>query len=421
MKIISITTIKNEADIIESFVRYHLNIVDLMIVLDNGSTDDTLNILNKLVDEKLPVVVLIDEDKFFEPFIKYNYLLNIALNKYSADIICPLDCDEFITCEEGNPRHLIEEIPENSYLKLKWRTFVPTIKDDQNIKFIPSRITHIRDEKFENDFKVIITKDLVRKFNIKLSIGNHDVDVSNRFKNKINCIEHSKLNIAHFPLRSINQTKSKILLGYPNTLSRINVVKGTSFHYEVMFEKIKDNEELSMDDVFKLAKQYSLDFNKIPSKYEDSSLINIKYKPINLSFCKMIDIKYSFKESPLNNLLENYIYFAKEINKFKNDLSKANELIVTLDDINEKFESYVTTLKEDVKIIKEENFKLKNDICQLEDKYNDALERNKVLTKTKTQLMEDMVKLEKINSNQQNEINLLKNKTLKNYIIDLIK
>ena len=258
MKIISITTIKNEADIIESFVRYHLNIVDLMIVLDNGSTDDTLNILNKLVDEKLPVVVLIDEDKFFEPFIKYNYLLNIALNKYSADIICPLDCDEFITCEEGNPRHLIEEIPENSYFKLKWRTFVPTIKDDQNIKFIPSRITHIRDEKFENDFKVIITKDLVRKFNIKLSIGNHDVDVSNRFKNKINCIEHSKLNIAHFPLRSINQTKSKILLGYPNTLSRINVVKGTSFHYEVMFEKIKDNEELSMDDVFKLARYCSL-------------------------------------------------------------------------------------------------------------------------------------------------------------------
>ena len=28
MKIVTITTIKNEADIIESFIRYHLNIVD---------------------------------------------------------------------------------------------------------------------------------------------------------------------------------------------------------------------------------------------------------------------------------------------------------------------------------------------------------------------------------------------------------
>ena len=44
MKIVTITTIKNEADIIESFIRYHLNIVDEMIILNNGSTDDTNNI-----------------------------------------------------------------------------------------------------------------------------------------------------------------------------------------------------------------------------------------------------------------------------------------------------------------------------------------------------------------------------------------
>ena len=104
MKIISITTIKNESDIIESFVRYHLNIMDLMIILDNGSTDDTLDILIQLKNEGLPIVVIIDEDKYFEPYIKYNYLLDVALNEYSADIICPLDCDEFIICDEGNPR-----------------------------------------------------------------------------------------------------------------------------------------------------------------------------------------------------------------------------------------------------------------------------------------------------------------------------
>ena len=107
MKIISITTIKNEADIIESFVRYHVNIMDLMIILDNGSTDDTLNIINNLKKENLPIVVLIDKDKYFEPFIKYNYLLDIALNEYSADIVCPLDCDEFIICQNGNPRRII--------------------------------------------------------------------------------------------------------------------------------------------------------------------------------------------------------------------------------------------------------------------------------------------------------------------------
>lgn len=449
MKIISITTIKNEADIIESFVRYHSNIMDLMIILDNGSTDDTLDILNKLKQEGLPIVVINDEDRYFEPFIKYNYLLDVALNEYSADIICPLDCDEFIVCDDANPRKLIENISHDSYLKLKWRTYVPTSYDDENIKFIPSRITHVRDEKLETNYKVIITKELVDRFDVKLSIGNHDIDVEEELKDKIKCIDDVGLNIAHFPLRSINQTKSKVLLGYPNTLSRNTVVKGTSFHYEVMFNKIKNNEHLSTEDVTRLAKQYSLDFKKIPSKYEDDNLITIKEKPMDLSFCDVLEVKYHFNESPLNNLLENYIYFAKEINAFKNKLGRTEreldhlkddsqkkifELrkireenknqsgeINRLEDINEKLEVYGNKLKEDNLRLKDDNSNLKKDISQFNDKFDEMLERNMILTKTKTQLLGQIDELKETNSNQQDEINQLKNKNLKDYVKDLIR
>ena len=449
MKIISITTIKNEADIIESFVRYHLNIVDLMIILDNGSTDDTLDILNQLKKEDLPIVVINDEDRYFEPFIKYNYLLDVALNEYSADIICPLDCDEFIVCDEGNPRDLIEKISSNSYYVLKWRTYVPTFTDNENIKFIPSRITHVRDEKLETNYKVIVTKELVDNFDIKLSIGNHDIDVDEEFEDKIKCIESAELNIAHFPLRSINQTKSKVLVGYPNTLSRNTVVKGTSFHYEIMFNKIKNNEDFSIEDVTKLAKQYSLDFNKIPSKYEEDNFIYIKKMPINLSFCTNLEVKYPFNESPLNNLLDNYIYFAKEINIFKNKLSKTereltfikddsqkkifelrkirsenkdkSDEIVRLEDINEKLEAYGGKLKEFNSKLKDENSNLKMDIDKLNEEFDEVINRNVILTKTKTQLFEEIEELKEIISNQQNEINRLKNKKLKDYVKDMIK
>lgn len=40
-KIIVVSMAKNEADIIESFVRYHMTFVDGMIILDHNSDDNT--------------------------------------------------------------------------------------------------------------------------------------------------------------------------------------------------------------------------------------------------------------------------------------------------------------------------------------------------------------------------------------------
>ena len=46
MKIYSISRIKNEEDIIESFIRYHLNFLDGMIIIEDYSNDETYNILH---------------------------------------------------------------------------------------------------------------------------------------------------------------------------------------------------------------------------------------------------------------------------------------------------------------------------------------------------------------------------------------
>lgn len=77
MKIVSITMIKNESDIIESFIRYNLNIFDEMLILDNGSTDDSVNIISKLQDENLPVILIKENDRFFDQ----NDILTCLLKK----------------------------------------------------------------------------------------------------------------------------------------------------------------------------------------------------------------------------------------------------------------------------------------------------------------------------------------------------
>ena len=49
MKIISFTMVNNESEIIDSFIRYNYNFVDEMVIIDNGCTDSTIEIVSKLI------------------------------------------------------------------------------------------------------------------------------------------------------------------------------------------------------------------------------------------------------------------------------------------------------------------------------------------------------------------------------------
>ena len=318
MKIVSITTIKNEADIIESFVRYHQNIFDLMIILDNGSTDDTSYILNELINEGLPIKVILDKDKYFEPAIKYNFLLDKAINEFQADIICPLDADEFLTCDEGNPRRYVEKIPKDTYFTVNRVSYVPTEHDDETDLFVPSRIQYLRDPSLEIQGKIIITRQLVEDYGARLTIGNHYLKMDKLKKHNVSNIEDNDLCIAHFPLRSIKQTMSKVLTNYPNSLARKNVDPNRiSYHYTIMYNKIKQRGTLDMEAVTDYATKYDLRHNRGREDFDRDVEIKLFKQPMNIAFCKDIDMKYEYHENPLSNLLENTVYMATEIHKFK--------------------------------------------------------------------------------------------------------
>ena len=54
MRIVAISTVRDEEDIIEAFVRHMLAFAERLIILDNGSTDSTPDILRAMQDEGLP-------------------------------------------------------------------------------------------------------------------------------------------------------------------------------------------------------------------------------------------------------------------------------------------------------------------------------------------------------------------------------
>lgn len=301
-KIFSISMVKNEADIIESFVRYHQHIFDGMVFLDNMSTDRTPKILEKLKEEGLPVLIFYDNDQEFAQSEKTTELMYNTFRQFHPDIILPLDADEFLvsTNPPDHPRDILNKIDLEQLHRIKWRTYVLNEHDNEKELFIPKRMTYAREDHHENNGKVIVTTFIAEKFSGILLPGNHRYGKNGEKEGlKANTLEELKL--AHFPIRSLEQYKSKILLHWINRISR--KIKPRYLMKDV--QAIKQGKCNSKKYLIQLTKEFHTD-----EKLKD---ITIVHKPVDLTFCNSINVKYTTKNevNALLNLLENFEAMAR--------------------------------------------------------------------------------------------------------------
>jgi len=351
-KIFSIGMAKNNADVIESHIRYHLTMLDGMIILENGSTDKTLEILKLLKNEGLPLYILEDTDRKFEQGIKTNKLLLKAVNEFDADIIVPLDVDEFlITTNRGNPRKTLEEIEPNTFYRVKWKTYVPDFTKNENEKFIPAKITMVRDESFEEYYKVILPKELVKDYKVEFTLGNHGLIYDhNKYDGIINRVTHPDLRLAHFPIRSKGQTISKVTVGWIYNLYRPGRRGSDNAHFKIIFDKLKENEDLKNEDITNFAKKYALK--------SDEKDVNLKEDPMDLTFCNDIKMKYTDdKINPISDLLESCEWLATDsANYMRKSLAEEEKLKTEIEYLsNSRKESHLEEQRLKSKIQEYEN------------------------------------------------------------------
>lgn len=344
--IYSISIVKNEADIIESFIRYNYSYLDGMMVINHNSSDNTEKILENLIKEGYNIYY-IKWDKIMHQqgnvLTKFIYEL---IEEKNPDIIIPIDADEFLVSNNRkNPREELEKLDMNYVHYIDWKTYVPYSKEDSK-EFIPNNMKYIRNNEYNEHEKVIIPSKLFEKLDLELENGNHDC---NKLPQK-NKAKNYFLKMAHYPVRSEDQLISNTLIGGLNTFCIPFREKRRSWHRLKLFDKIRNKEEL---DLIKVAHEYS-------SRSAKDKPVLLIYDPIETDFCEDLTIKYS-KLSQID-IQHNLINYSKEL---ADEFRLIKEKNIKIEEKLKKREKEIRDLQPTLKWI---NYKTKNVLSRLKKK-----------------------------------------------------
>ncbi len=238
MRLISITCVKNEADIIEAFVRHTASFVDFLVVLDNGSTDQTLAILKDLQQDQISLEIIEDPSLGYHQYRRMTRLMKEqATQKHGADWVVPLDADEFLLAPE--PGILRQQLSAHSKpVNLLWKTYIPDPSND-SLELNPViRIRHRLDQEAQAWSKVIVPRQFSSRDNVSLAQGSHHVLVEAK---KFDAPNLEGIALAHFPIRNPGQFACKIALGYLQYLTMPNRPKSWGWHYNEPYKLLKND------------------------------------------------------------------------------------------------------------------------------------------------------------------------------------
>lgn len=124
-RLLGLSVVKNEQDIIEPFVRHNLRFLNSLVVIDNGSVDNTKEILGQLAKEFGSLAVRHEDEFGHTQSERMTRLLRKAQLTYRPHYVIPLDADEFIgVADRSSFCTVIGQIPPGGYGLMPWRTYV---------------------------------------------------------------------------------------------------------------------------------------------------------------------------------------------------------------------------------------------------------------------------------------------------------
>ena len=211
MKLVVTVLARDEADVIDAQVAFHLNAgADLIIATDNNSQDGTAEILRRYQREG--ALHLIHEPaEGLRQSEWVTRMARLAATEFAADWVINTDADEFWWPRGESLKDVLAAVPQRyGVVEAFWRTFVPRPDDDRSFaERMTARLTQQAPINDPSSFYRPVTKVAHRADpNVIVGRGNHGLVDSPLQPLRT----WHPLEVLHFPLRSYAQWRRKVEL-----------------------------------------------------------------------------------------------------------------------------------------------------------------------------------------------------------------
>jgi hypothetical protein len=230
MKLVMTLLVRDEADIVDEHLRFHLEHgVDLVVATDHRSCDGTTEILRRYEREGHLHLIYENAEEWHQGVL-VTRMARLAATEFGADWVINNDADEFWMPREGTLKEVLEAIPERfGAIRGLVRHFVlrPGTQEPFYERMIVRRIpTTDRASPYQPTLKVAHRADP----DVVVPNGNSDALGRGLLLMRQWC----PFDILHFPIRSREQMERKYLFWQPQIRR-----KGAGLHAEAALKAIR--------------------------------------------------------------------------------------------------------------------------------------------------------------------------------------
>jgi hypothetical protein len=259
MRVLGSAVVRNEADLIEAFVRHNLTLLDGLVVVDHLSLDGTYEILQAMVAEGLPLFVARETSATFDEFTFSNRLVRHVFATSDADWVFPLDADEFLRApSRPELERLLQEHGALAAVTIDWQTYVPAEFTDDVVATL-RLAQRVRDERTGLD-KVAVSRAFSQNDTV-IAAGHHQIlrgHASHRQPLHPAPPRLPGVALAHVPIRSARQFTTKIAVGWLASLNARDRKEGETFHWRDAFAYLRSGRPLTPQQLRAFAVNYSV-------------------------------------------------------------------------------------------------------------------------------------------------------------------